>query len=382
MESCDLLIKNGRVFDPANGVDRVADIAARGGNIAAIGSPIRYAGVKELDASGCVVTPGLVDLHTHLYPYTEIGVLPDAFCLPNGVTSAADAGSAGWGDYERQRYYSCLRKVTVKNFVNCSAVGLSVRGFPDQMNLNLMNGRGKDALRGLFDRYGDELAGIKLMVKSDSMKDYGEEPVAAALEVAEEIGAILMIHISDSTIPLSRLASMVRPGDILTHCYNDTALNILDKDGRVFPQVREAQKRGVVFDVGNARKHFAFSTAATAMAQGFFPDTISTDATILGAYKKPEMCCLPWVMSKFMALGMTFEQVIERCTAAPAKAVDFGGNAGRLTVGKQADIAVLKILDRPTVFTDYTGRSVKGASLIKVVATVKNGELLWRDIEF
>ncbi len=382
MEICDLLIKNGRGYDPSNGVDRVADLAVHKGKILAIGSSVCKKGVKELDASGCVVTPGLVDLHMHLYPYTEIGVLPDAFCLPNGITAAADAGSAGWGDYERQRYYSCLRKVTVKNFLNCSGTGLSVHGFPDQMNLNLMDGRGKDVLRKLFDKYADELAGIKLMIGSKSMKNYGEEPVTAALEVAEEIGTIVMIHISDSTIPLSRLASMVRPGDILTHCFNDTALNILDGDGQVYEQVRAAQKRGVIFDVGNARKHFAFSTAICAMKQGFLPNTISTDTTILGAYKKPEMCCLPWVLSKFMALGMSLEQVIDCCTLAPAKVVNFCENAGSLTVGKQADIAVLKVLYRPTVFTDYTGQSVKGDSLIKPVATVKDGELLWRDAEF
>jgi len=381
MNHCSLLIKNGHVYDPSGTFDQVTDIAVCGNKIAGIGQ-FNGSGAKEIDAKGCFVVPGLIDLHMHMYPYSDVGVIPDLMCLPNGVTSACDGGSAGWGNYEFHRYYAHLRKVTVKNFINCSGAGLSVHGFPDQMNLNLMDGKGKDKLRGLFEEYRDELAGIKLLIRPQSMLDYGEEPLTAALEMAEELHTILMIHISGTTIPLRRLASLVRPGDILTHCFNNNGMTILDENGQVLSEVWEARKRGVIFDVGNARKHFSFSVAQKAFAQGFLPNTISTDTTILGAYKKPEMCCLPWVMSKFLAMGMTIEQVLNCCTRAPAAAVHFSQSAGSLHVGGQADIAILKVLDKPTTFADSEGNSVTGSNLIKPIATVKNGELLWRDIEY
>lgn len=381
MNTCDILIKNGRIFDPASGLDQIADLAVKDGKICAIGF-CEGTGAKEIDASGCLVVPGLIDLHMHMFPYSDVGVVPDLYCIPNGVTAAADGGSTGWGNYPFFRYYAALRKVTVKNFVNCSGAGLSVHGFPDQMNLNLMSGKGKDALRRLFGEYRDELAGIKLLIRPQSMKDYGEEPLTAALEIAEELKTILMIHISDTTIPMPRVASLVRSGDILTHCFNDKGMTILDENGHVFPEIWDAWRRGVIFDVGHARMHCGFATAAKAIAQGFLPNTISTDTTNFGAYKRPEMFCLPMVMSKFIALGMEPEQVIACCTKNAAAAVDFGRDAGALKLNGQADIAVLKILEKPIIFGDWRRNTVKGHQLIKPVATIKKGDLLWRDIEY
>ena len=381
MNTYDILIRNGLIYDPLRNNKQQGDLAVCGKRICKIGQ-INGTASKEIDASGCLVVPGLIDLHMHLFPYSDVGVVPDLMCLPNGITSACDGGSTGWGNYEFHRYYSSLRKVTVKNFVNCSGVGLSVHGFPDQMNLNLMDGKGKKAIRRLFEEYRDELAGIKLLIRPQSMRDYGEEPLFAALELAEELQTVLMIHISGTTIPVNRLASLVRPGDILTHCYNNNGMTILDEAGQVTPEVWEAQKRGVIFDVGNARKHFSFSVALRALKQGFLPNTISTDTTVLGAYRKPEMCCLPWVMSKFLAMGMTIEQVIACCTSSPAHAVFFRESAGAIYENGLADIAVLKPLAKKVIFTDSNGESVAGNTLIKPVATIKSGELLWRDIEY
>lgn len=197
------------------------------------------------------------------------------------------------------------------------------------------------------------------------MKDAGEEPVEAALKIADKVGTKLMIHISDTSIPLWRLASMVRPGDILTHCYNDRGPTILDEGGQVLPEVWAARKRGVLFDVGNARAHFSFATGIKAMRQGFLPDTISTDTTILGAYNKPTMFSLPWVLSKFLAMGMSLEQVITCVTRNAAAAIPFGRGAGSLTVGERADVAILKVIDKDVVFEDHRGRRSPGIRSLK-----------------
>lgn len=380
MDHCDILIKNGRVFSPANKLDQRANVAVSRGKIVGIGS---FEGTAErtVDASGCIVMPGLVDIHVHSYPHSDIGVNNDLFCIPNGITSAADAGALGWGTYENQRYYSALRKVDLKFFLNLSGSGFAVHGFPDQMNIDETKGRAQDKIRRLFDLYRDELAGLKLRVSRSSMKDAGEAPVEAALKLAEEVGTKLMIHISDTSIPLNRLASLARPGDILTHCYNDRELTILDKNGQVMPEIWAARKRGVLFDVGNARAHFGFETGIRAIQQGFLPDTISTDTTTLGAYNKPTMFSLPWVLSKFLAIGMDLNQVIACVTQNAASAVYFGRDTGTLTVGGCADIAVLKVIDKEVLFEDHKGVKVAGKQLIKPAATVKSGELLWCDIE-
>lgn len=381
VENCDILIKSGRVFDPVNEVDWDADLTIANGKITSIGE---YDGksVRTIDASGCMVVPGLIDIHVHSYPYSDIGVNNDLFCIPNGITSAADAGALGWGTYENQRYYSCLRKMDLKFFINLSGGGFAVHGFPDQMNIDETSGRAQEKIRRLFDLYRNELAGLKLRVSRASMKDAGERPVEAALRIADEVGAKLMLHVSDTPIPLNRLASMVRPGDILTHCFNDRGLTILDKDGQVMPEIWAARKRGVLFDIGNARAHFGFATGLKALQQGFLPDTISTDTTSLGAYNKPTMFSLPWILSKFVAMGMSVEQVISCVTKNAASAVDFGPDAGALTVGGRADVAVVRVLEKDVLFEDHRGTQLIGSKLIKPVATVKGGELLWCDIEY
>lgn len=379
-DTCDILIKGGRIFDPANGVDRTADLVITKGRIASIGS-FQGKAVRTVDAVGCLVVPGLIDIHVHSYPHSDIGVNNDLFCIPNGITAAADAGSLGWGTYENQRYYSSLRKLDLKYFVNLSGGGFAVHGFPDQMNIDDTNGRAQDKIRRLFDLYRDELAGLKLRVSKGSMKNDGERPVDAALKIADEVGAKLLIHVSETPIPMNRLAAMVRPGDILTHCFNDRGLTILNEDGEVMPEIWAARKRGVLFDVGNARAHFGFATGCKAIQQGFLPDTISTDTTMLGAYNKPTMFSLPWILSKFVAMGMSLEQVLTCVTKNAAAAVDFGKDAGTLSVDGRADTAVLHIIKKDVLFEDHRGSQLPGKYLIRPVATVKKGELLWCDIE-
>lgn len=378
----DIIIKNGRVYDPVNHTNQVTDIAIHNGRIAAIGEVAGDA-AKMIDAEGCVVTPGFIDLHTHLWPYNDFGMLGEATCFPSCVTTAVEAGSSGWSNFELNHMFTRYSKLTIRRFVNVSVSGLPTIGKSDDIDLRILGGKGKDRIRRLFEKYPGEIEGLKINVSEEFFAGRGRILLEETIKLAEELHTRIMVHITESELPTSEVLSMLRKGDIVSHMYHGRGSTcIIGDDGKVLPEAWKARKRGVIFDVANARAHFAYSTAEPAMAEGFFPDTISTDMTNMCAYKKPLAFSLPFIMSKFIAMGMSLEQVIDCVTINPAHALNLNDGTGTLTVGKKADIAVIKILEKDVEFGDHTGKIITGHHLIKPIATIKEGEFVYRDIEY
>lgn len=378
----DIVIKNGRVYDPANRIDTISDVAIDKGKIVEIGR-IDTSGRKNIDATGCIVTPGLIDMHTHLYPFNDFGVPAEATCFPSGVTTAVEAGSAGWSNFELNHAFVKFSKLDIKRFVNIGVTGFSTIGMVDEIDIRTLEGKGKEKIRSLYERYPGEISGIKICGSVPFFKKRGRVILEETVKMAEEVGTRVMIHMTDPELPTAMILSMMRRGDIITHMYHNRGSSFLiGTDKKVLSEAWEARKRGVVFDVGNARAHFSFESGIQALSQGFLPDTISTDLTNLGAFNRPVMFSLPFVMSKFVAMGMTVEQVLNCTTVNAANALGLKDGTGTLTVGSRADVAVLKLIHKPTDFYDYQGEMVSGDLLIKPIATIKDGDFVYRDIEF
>ena len=378
----DIVIKNGRVYDPHNNIDQIADIAIDNGKIVKIGTVTDEA-AKFIDAEGCVVTPGFIDLHTHLWPFNDFGMPAEATCFPSCVTTAVEAGSSGWSNFELNHIFTSYSKLTIRRFVNVSVSGLPSIGKVDEIDLRILGGKGKTRIHRLFEKYPGEIEGLKINVSTEFFAGRGKVLLEETIKLAEELNTRLMVHITEPELPTAEVLSMLRKGDIVSHMYHGRgSSNIIGEDGKVLPEAWAARERGVIFDVANARAHFAFATAEPAMAEGFLPDTISTDLTNMSAYKKPFSFSLPFIMSKFIAMGMSLEQVIDCVTINPANVLNLHDGTGTLTVGKKADVAIIKVLEKDVEFGDHQGRSILGHQLIKPVATIKEGEFVYRDIEF
>ncbi|SCZ80187.1 amidohydrolase family protein [Acidaminobacter hydrogenoformans] len=374
----DLLLKNGRVIDPYNNLDKIADIAISNGLIEKVQEHIDEKALHVIDVSGCHVTPGLIDFHTHIYPLAEIGVLGEATYFPSGVTTAVDAGSSGAGTFEGHRGALNSTKLTVKSFLNISSGGLATGSYLENLNPKQFN---RDKIKKLFRKYSHELIGLKVRQGAEIVGELGLEPLRETIKLAEELGVRVMVHCSNPPSAMAELVDLLRPGDILSHAYQSKASTILDQEGIIIPEVRNAKERGVIFDVAHANVHFSHQVASKAFEQGLLPDTISTDLTVRSLYKRPAVMTMLHVMSKFIAMGLTLDQVIRATTQRPAALLGLEQELGSLSAGTAADIAVLRLLDSETEFGDCDGDIIYGSQQFRAMITVKEGELVFRDVE-
>lgn len=379
----DIVIHSGHIIDPYNKIDEVADIAIYNGKIAGIGDYSKAESEKVLNAEGHLVVPGLIDAHIHLWPLTKMGVSAESACIPNGVTSVIDAGSAGWATYETTRGFISNCKVRVKTLINVSPEGIPANGYQENVDPDFLGGVYEREIEQLFDRYRGELIGIKLRLNTGVIRNLGEYPLIKALELAERCNTRLVVHAADPAIPMSRICSLLRSGDILTHMYHKTgATTLIGTDGQVLPEAWQARKRGVLFDIGHAQGHCNVSVAERAIKQGFLPDMIGTDACEEGIYKDYLMFSMPFVLSKMLCLGLNLSEIIQSVTDTPAQWMGLRGKIGCLSQGSCADIAVFKLKDKEFKYRDRNGDFYTGNQLLKPVATVKDGQLVYRDIEF
>jgi len=374
----DILLKKGRVIDPYNGIDRIMDLAISNGVIERLDDNIEASALQTIDLSGCLALPGLIDFHTHIFPLAEIGVLGEATYFPSGVTTVADAGSAGAGTYEGHRGFLSSSKLNVKCFLNISSGGLATGSYLENLNPEKYN---RDKIKRLFSKYPHELMGLKVRQGAEIVGEYALEPLKETIKLAETLGVRVMVHCSNPPAVMDELVNLLRPGDILSHAFQNKHSTILDEHGKIRQAVWKARERGVIFDVAHANVHFSHDVAIKAFGQGFLPDTISTDLTVRSLFKRPAVMNMLHVMSKFLVLGMSLEQVIKACTQTPAQLLGLERELGSLSEGTTADISVLKLIDSKTEFGDCDGNIIYGSQQLRAMLTVKDGDLVFRDIE-
>lgn len=375
----DIIIKNGRVIDPYNNMDKTADIAVKDGKIAGIGSFGNMEGEKIVDAEGCIVTPGLIDYHVHIYPLAEIGIPAEATCFSSGITTVVDAGSCGCANYEYYRGFINSSKLRIKCYLNVCSAGLVTSSYYENVNPEYFN---RKKIKRLFEKYRGELISLKVRLSKDVVGDLGIEPLKETVKLAEEIGVNVVVHSTDSPVTMTELVNCLRKGDVVTHAYHNIGHSIIDENGKVYDEIKAARERGVIFDVANARFHFAFKVADAAIKDGFLPDVISTDLTVKSLYKKPQIFNMMFLLSKYLNMGLSMNEIIERCTSAPARIMGMEGEIGCLSLGSCADIAILKIIEKEEVFEDWEGGRIIGKQLLRNMLTVREGEIVYRDIEF
>ena len=364
----DLLLKGGRVIDPANNVDGILDVAIAGRYVSSVQKDISpQLARKVANVSGLVVTPGLIDLHAHFYGYYA-AVLPDAHCLSEGTTTAVDAGGAGhltFDDFDRK----IISKSKTNVFALINIAGEGMVGLPEQD----LDGMNVDLTTAKIDQRPDRIVGVKVAHYAGP----GWQPLDRGVQAAENTGTYVMV---DQAPIKSRpnnemLLEHLRPGDITTHCYGFDK-PMIDSDDKVKPYFFEARERGVKFDVGHGAGSFSFRIAKNAIDQGFPPDTVSTDmhtASILS-----NQGTMPETMTKMLVLGMDLPDIIKRSTWTPALTIGHPelGNIGQTAF---ADIAVLEIAEGDFGLTDNGSgnRVYPTGKRIVCQMTVRNGEVVW-----
>ena len=385
----DILIKNGRVVDTTKGVDEIRSIGIKRNRIVdLIDYPEDVTAEREIDAQGCYVFPGLIDFHAHVfYNGAPICVEPNSSFLPNGVTTVVDAGSAGWGNY-RSFYNSIITPslVRIKSYLNVVNVGLATLGGGPTGYLENVNPKNfnRDKIIQTFDEYKDNLIGLKLRFGRELLDDKGLflEPLEETISIAEELGVPICVHTTNPIIDAGELADYFRPGDVYAHIYHGVGNIPIDEDGKVKLKIKEARERGVIFDSSNGVAHFDFEVAEKALADGFLPDVISTDCTCKNVYNPHKVVNLPFVMSKYLNMGLDLKTILKCVTTTPAKIMGLEGEVGTLEPGACADISIFKIIDKETVFEDTVGRTMTGSKLFKNQLTVRNGSVVFRQIDF
>lgn len=376
MAEYELLIRGGRVLDPQSGLDERLDLAVSDGKIAAIGHLDGAAADREILAEGCLVTPGLIDMHAHIAPLCRIGAPADLVCLPSGVTTVADAGSAGFQNYHLMRPGLMGMHTSYKIFLHVSSVGLAAFG-ATQENI-APAALDRQGIRRIIRDFPDEIVGLKIRMGKETAGDMGLEPLRAALDIAHGLGLPLMVHCTNPPVPMAQLTACLEKGDILTHPYHGKGFTILDEGG--MEALQAARQRGVYLDVGDARGHTSFQVMRKAMGLGLTPDSISTDMTWHSMYNTQGAFSLLTCINKWLNLGMEISQAIACVTINPAREMGVEDQFGVLAIGRRADIAVLREENTAITYTDGVGEMLTGNHGLRAMMTVKDGRILYRDL--
>ncbi|MGY8668195.1 amidohydrolase/deacetylase family metallohydrolase [Bradyrhizobium sp. UFLA05-109] len=377
----DLVIKSGDVIDPSQSFRGKRDIGIRWGVIEAVEPEIpAERALKSIDASGKLVMPGLVDLHCHVYPYgSAIGIPADELVQFQGTTTVVSAGDAGVNNLAAlRRYIVAQSRARIYAFVHIANNGLSA--FPVAELYNIDNAQMEACAMALAEN-PDFLIGVKVRMSENVIFKHGLEPLKRGIQACELCGwpAKMMVHIGgvETKELMSDILNLLRPGDVLTHSYSGApnmsgAFTNIVQDGRLLPAALAAKQRGVIFDVGHGGGSFDFTVAEVAIPGGCTPDTISSDIHVFSG-NSPGIPFLPNVMSKFMTLGFTLEQVVSMTTSAPAKIINRAPKLGTLQLGAPGDVAIMELVEGPVTFVDTRNNKRDGKAYLKPVQTVING---------
>jgi dihydroorotase len=369
----ELVIAGGEVLDPSQKLRARRDVGIKFGQIAAVASSIPAdRAVQRIDATGKLITPGLIDLHTHLCPHLGLGLPADELVPITAVTTAVSAGDAGAHTFGNFRHGVVPQSRTrLYAFVHIASIGLAGGLAPGEMlNIDYAN---VDACAKVVAENADLALGVKVRITDSVVGQNGLEPLRRAIKAAEQAGKSfrVMCHIGAAPGSLSDLLDLLRPGDILTHAYSGAGNNIV-QNGNLLPAARAAKQRGVIIDVGHGGGSFDYTVCEPAMAQGVVPDTISSDIHAV-SINTPGYPTLPWVMSKFLGLGMPLEDVVAKATVEPARIIGRVPGLGTLQVGAPADVAIFDLVDGPVEFVDTRNNKRSGTRKLVPVLTVRGG---------
>jgi dihydroorotase len=373
----ELILKGGHVIDPRNRIDGVRDVGVAQGRIAAVGANLApTAGTQVVDVSGLYVTPGLVDLHVHLFATTGLkgawagdnSVLPDGFSFRAGVTTMVDAGSSGWRNFETFRHLVIDRAQTrVFAMINIAGLGMSTNA-AEQVASEFQ----PEQVAALALKHKDVVVGVK--TAHYELPDWTS--VDRALEAGRAAGIPVMVDFGyfRPERPYWQLVTeKLRPDDISTHCYR-ASVAWMDENNRVHGYLHRARERGVKFDVGHGAGSLVFRNAVPAVQAGFHPDSISTDLHTLSM--NIAMMDMPTTMSKFLVMGMTLPEVVLRSTWNPAQMIR-RTEVGHLTPGAPADVAVLRVSRGEFHYIDSKGGRMRGTQRITCELTLREGKVVW-----
>jgi dihydroorotase len=387
----DLLIKGGRVIDPANAIDDVRDVAVTRGRITAVERDLPADSARRtVDATGLLVLPGLVDLHAHVYRrFTFVSVDADLIGPQTGVTTWIDAGTAGALTFAGLRE-DVIRpsQMRIYAFLNISNIGLVGLNW----ELTTIDYCDLEHFARVQELNRDLIVGAKVRMGTPTIGANGLEPLRRASQAAQEAGLPLMVHIAYAPPPIEEILELLRPGDILTHALTGVTMRIVEDDGRIKGAADRAWDRGVFFDVGHGAGSFSFETAEALAASGRWPHTISTDlhrmsmagptgiltssqgTSIPDFDRDPPLAFhLPLCMSKFLALGMPLVEVVRAATTTPARVVGLEDEVGSLGVGRRADVALFALDEGSFSFGDLYGNTRTGSQDLRHVATLISG---------
>jgi len=363
-EARDIVIRGGRVLDPSRGFDQVADVSIRAGRIAAVRSNIAAGGAEAIDASGKLVVPGLIDIHTHAVRGKDDAGL----CLADGVTSIVDAGSRGSDGIDEAVAVAKAAPNRMRLLINISRTG------NDQQNgeLNDISKVDTNATRRAIEQHRDYVVGIKVRLSDFVAGTNDLQALKLAQQVARPLSVPIMIHMGQSESPLPDLLAVLKRGDIVTHPYSPGKSGIFSPSGTLLPAVLDARKRGVLFDVGNGlNKHITWDIAERALKAGLAPDTISTDWVPMG--RTDQILNIGNVLSKFLLLGMPLDHVIACATSNAVRAIPAFKGLGTLAVGSPADVAIMELRQGSFEFVDNDHETRKGTRKLFTTAVIFGG---------
>jgi dihydroorotase len=381
----ELLLKGGRVIDPGQNIDQALDIEIRNGKIAALLEPSETTEAEQvIDVTGKLVTPGLIDLHTHVYwRGTPNGLEADPISTRTGVTTFVDAGSAGAGNFEGFLEHVILKsRCRILAFLNIFHPGLvNVSRWIPRFDRNPIHYASVPAAIEMSERHGDTIVGVKVMASAE-YNPFGLTALRLGIDAAQRLGKPVMVHRGTPPPTAAEVLRELRAGDIVTHSFRGGPSSCLTRDGTVMPELLDAKKRGVIVDIGHGLRSFSAPVAATMIEQGFLPDVISSDLHARNVYGP--VYDLPTTMSKMLSLGMDLVDVVAATTTNPAGAIGRLSDIGSLSVGSSADIAVFHLAEGSFEFTygvnDGTGASpvetFVGDKRLEHVLTVLAGEAL------
>jgi dihydroorotase len=376
-------IKNARIVDPSQNIDQIGDILTVNDKIVPFDQNLTKEAADVIDANGYLVVPGLIDFHAHLANWmSDLGVHPDLMGLPNGITSAVDAGSLGTAGVESFiRNIVANSEMTIKCFMHVAAIGVTTGLYQENPNPAFYD---RDTIKYLLDRFPEDIIGLKLRMGKTFSDGLGLVPLTAAKELSRQLEKPLCLHLRELVeFTYPEALKIMDAGDILCHCYQAVGgPSMIDNvTGKVMGNFKEARSRGILFDSAIAMSNHDFSVMQKAFDEGFYPDLMGTDVTKKSVYRNKTFGLL-LVMSKHLALGMPLKEVVRACTETPARIMGMKGKLGTLTPGANADITILKIRAKPVTFYDASGNPLEGKQLLIPQITIKNGRVVYKHIEF